>query len=68
MLESSLTSLLVLFNFKALRFEVERKTKGADRELSRIFETGEADWSEFRLTMQQGEGLLNEKPGKAASR
>jgi hypothetical protein len=35
-------------------FDFERKTEGTDMEHSRLLETGNAKWSEFRLTRYTG--------------
>ena len=42
------------FQNQSGRFDFERKTEGTDMQLSRLFETGEAEWSEFRLTTARG--------------
>ena len=48
------SSLLLPYQNQSQCFDFERKTEGTDMELSRLFATGEAEWSEFRLTTARG--------------
>jgi hypothetical protein len=47
-------SLLLPCQNQSAGFDFERKTEGTDMELSRLFTTGKAKCSEFRLTTARG--------------